>query len=305
MKRPPNSRILENHSCVQPRSSTNQLFREPDLLQPLLILPIIHSHYPSSSRRLRPKRKCHGLSQEVLRLGGGVGGHLSCLPTEFRIPPSSLNILIPLSTLKNLVSKTNSYKRPARRIELTPRLTMERLQASFKKLSNIGRTDKKSSIGDRSSRYEIYEKPSRFDAGENSSNDPALIVGSSAVRRKSRVQERPKEDERFVVIGRSDLSGLDNGPYYRYRTLPTHDSFRVMELLPGSKEDQIQIELKTVSWDTPPAYEPISYRWGDRNDVQECICDGKPLTITKSLYSALVHFRSAKTRRILWADAVW
>lgn len=181
---------------------------------------------------------------------------------------------------------------------------MERLQASFKRLSSIGLPPNRSNSGGTSTND---EKPSNSKTGETSDGSEKVVVGRPGISGPSQrgVGERPTEDERFVVIGRSDINGLQDGPYYRYRSLPTEKSFRVLELLPGTKEEQIQVELKTVSWDSPPAYEPISYRWGDKNDVQECTCDGKPLMITKSLYSALVHYRNVKTRRILWADAVW
>jgi hypothetical protein len=56
-----------------------------------------------------------------------------------------------------------------------------------------------------------------------------------------------------------------------YEPLPTTSAFRVMELLPGNRQDPVRIQLLTASWALHPPYEPISYVWGDAKDVQEYV----------------------------------
>ncbi|KAF2671225.1 HET-domain-containing protein [Microthyrium microscopicum] len=92
--------------------------------------------------------------------------------------------------------------------------------------------------------------------------------------------------------------------HYQYEDLPDALSFRIMELLPGKKRESIKIRLHFANWYSPPKYEAISYAWGDPSNVTKCICEGRKLIITKSLYEALWHFRLPDKSRYLWADAV-
>jgi hypothetical protein len=92
---------------------------------------------------------------------------------------------------------------------------------------------------------------------------------------------------------------------YIHAPMPSDTSFRVLELLPGQPKDLIRVRLQFADWTDPPEYEPISYAWGDPKDVLYCDCEGKRLSITRSLYSALLRFRMEDRSRILWADAVW
>jgi hypothetical protein len=92
---------------------------------------------------------------------------------------------------------------------------------------------------------------------------------------------------------------------YQYTTLPSDTSFRDLELSPGFEDDLIDIRLTSTDWKCVPNYEAISYAWGDAADIVECKCDGKALSITRSLHEALVTFRRSDGSRNLWADAIW
>ncbi|KAN0108670.1 HET domain containing protein [Hyaloscypha variabilis] len=91
---------------------------------------------------------------------------------------------------------------------------------------------------------------------------------------------------------------------YKYEELPAERCIRLMRLLPGVSNEQIRLELFTAELDTAPAYEAISYCWGDPNDQQDVICCGKTMQITRSLYTGLQCFRHHDETRILWADAI-
>lgn len=85
---------------------------------------------------------------------------------------------------------------------------------------------------------------------------------------------------------------------------------RILEISPGSGDDQIQCSLRHVTLQGSadgqdvPAYEAISYCWGDPTPSRSIICDGSRVTITESLHQALLHLRDAKSVRTLWADAL-
>ena len=99
-------------------------------------------------------------------------------------------------------------------------------------------------------------------------------------------------------------SKTDRQPY-RYTALPSTSSFRLLELLPGQDDEIIKFRVIFADWSCPPAYEAISYVWGDAADTVECQCDGKAFAITRNLYRGLVAFRRSNGSRTLWTDAIW
>jgi Heterokaryon incompatibility protein (HET) len=55
---------------------------------------------------------------------------------------------------------------------------------------------------------------------------------------------------------------------------------------------------------TAPAYDAISYVWGNPKHNVTITCDGRPFEVTFNLYWALVRIRSVSHPKILWADAI-
>jgi hypothetical protein len=80
---------------------------------------------------------------------------------------------------------------------------------------------------------------------------------------------------------------------------------RLVELLPGHAEDPISWLLYEEDLANPPAYEAVSYAWGDPFDKASISVNGETLEITKSLGVALAHLRDDDHLRVLWADAIW
>ena len=109
---------------------------------------------------------------------------------------------------------------------------------------------------------------------------------------------------------RSKDSDKDSTPY-RYNILPK-DSIRVLLLLPGNRSAPLQCELYRAAvpgLDSPggvsgPAFEALSYAWGDANPCQKLFCNNSVIKITQSLFDALIHLRYRKATRTLWVDAV-
>lgn len=90
---------------------------------------------------------------------------------------------------------------------------------------------------------------------------------------------------------------------YQYERLTHDDEIRLLHLEPGSGDD-VRFTLYPVRLGDKPAYEAISYCWGDPKDTLIVYCDGKQLHVTKSLYTGLRRLRKDDSTRVLWADAV-
>jgi hypothetical protein len=89
-----------------------------------------------------------------------------------------------------------------------------------------------------------------------------------------------------------------------YRSLPGSHAFRLLVLDPGHASQPVSIRLQVVERATAPAYDAISYVWGDPKNKVTIACDGRPFEITFNLYWALVRIRSVSHPKILWADAI-
>lgn len=104
---------------------------------------------------------------------------------------------------------------------------------------------------------------------------------------------------------------------YEYIPLTAPRTIRLLELHPGKGSDPVEVSLITKPLSNAPAFEAISYCWGDPSDRREVICNGCQLSITTSLFTGLEHFRprplshsdsdsdsDSAPSRVLWADAI-
>ncbi|KAH6695655.1 heterokaryon incompatibility protein-domain-containing protein [Plectosphaerella plurivora] len=89
---------------------------------------------------------------------------------------------------------------------------------------------------------------------------------------------------------------------YTYDSLTIPGQFRLLHLEPGTGD--IHFTLSNAHLDDNPAYEAISYCWGDAKDTRVVHCHGVPINITYSLFTALQRLRRLDETRIVWADAV-
>lgn len=94
---------------------------------------------------------------------------------------------------------------------------------------------------------------------------------------------------------------------FKYRESLGEDDIRILELLPGTKDDTIQCYLTSeLRQDTINTYDAISYTWGDPSKQVEIICCNEILSIGTNLADALKELRSkiSETARRLWVDAI-
>lgn len=111
---------------------------------------------------------------------------------------------------------------------------------------------------------------------------------------------------------------------FRHENLNDSEMIRLMELLPGAWEDDLQCHVHTVNMNALPAYDALSYSWGE--DLQdnpshatdlafslvEAIfpterflrCNGKILPVSTNLYNALRRLRDKPSVKYLWIDRV-
>lgn len=79
---------------------------------------------------------------------------------------------------------------------------------------------------------------------------------------------------------------------------------RLLVLLPGKFNDQVECVLKHISLSESPQYEALSYCWGDLQSRKLISLDGHHFLATESLEIALRYLRCQDTPRTLWIDAI-
>jgi hypothetical protein len=94
---------------------------------------------------------------------------------------------------------------------------------------------------------------------------------------------------------------------FKYRPISDKSTIRIIALQPGTKGSAIQCTLSDFDLDTlssagQGSFETLSYVWGDAQNLEEIICDGAPINVTKSLYEALqvLRYPVGGGARFLW-----
>jgi serine/threonine protein kinase len=93
-----------------------------------------------------------------------------------------------------------------------------------------------------------------------------------------------------------------NAPLYE-PLVTDHCEIRLLRLLP-SNGDTLSCILEVASLDLSPAYEALSYTWGDPCDVVQILLNGKFFSITRNLHRALQAIQCRLHDKLLWVDAI-
>ena len=94
------------------------------------------------------------------------------------------------------------------------------------------------------------------------------------------------------------------GTSYEYKSLAP-GSIRLLLLLPGSPEDDINVLLKEFPLEhSEGLYEAQSYTWAPTTPSKAIYCNGREIRITANLYDALVALRWVSEFRGLWIDQI-
>ncbi|PMD32055.1 HET-domain-containing protein [Hyaloscypha variabilis F] len=91
---------------------------------------------------------------------------------------------------------------------------------------------------------------------------------------------------------------------YQHGPLEHPDSIRLLHLLPGLFEDEIQVELREVTLSQQPRYEALSYVWGSPTADDPISCHGEELFVTANCVAAMRRLRHWRKHRVLWIDAI-
>ncbi|KAJ4363410.1 hypothetical protein N0V83_009703 [Neocucurbitaria cava] len=83
---------------------------------------------------------------------------------------------------------------------------------------------------------------------------------------------------------------------------PTNRDIRVLDLQPGSRNDDLKCDIRTVSLDAKPDFETLSYVWGQAPARDSIEVSHQRMLITPNLYSALRRLRYEDKRRTVWID---
>jgi hypothetical protein len=92
-----------------------------------------------------------------------------------------------------------------------------------------------------------------------------------------------------------------------YRPLdPTHREIRLLELAPGSYNDDLVITLRVESLDREwPEYHALSYVWGQEISQHDALVNGRSMPVGLNLDCALRHLRCGISEpKLIWADAL-
>ncbi|CAM6000725.1 unnamed protein product [Sphagnum balticum] len=80
---------------------------------------------------------------------------------------------------------------------------------------------------------------------------------------------------------------------------------RLLELLPGEREDKVRVRLRHASLDAEPRYDALSYMWGDPSVTRSIqLDDSNKFQVTVNLENALRDLRLIDRSMILWVNAV-
>lgn len=77
---------------------------------------------------------------------------------------------------------------------------------------------------------------------------------------------------------------------------------RLLDLLPGDREHQLEVTLRAVPTEpTTPYYEALSYTWGSSSEDKTLLINGEHrVSITNNLFRALRAMRKKRGSRTMW-----
>lgn len=79
---------------------------------------------------------------------------------------------------------------------------------------------------------------------------------------------------------------------------------RLFTLFPGAWDSPICGQLSTAYLCNSPAYDALSYAWGDSSDTTLISLSGRKHAVTRNLETALRHLREIHGQQVYWIDAI-
>lgn len=97
---------------------------------------------------------------------------------------------------------------------------------------------------------------------------------------------------------------------YVYKPIEKPDGLRMLEILPGTDDSEIHINLSHQPLGSLDKCEALSYEWGSNDRRHDIICDGRVIKGTSNLITVLHHLRHRAVAtplakmKFLWIDAI-
>ncbi|KAI1370230.1 HET-domain-containing protein [Hypoxylon crocopeplum] len=84
----------------------------------------------------------------------------------------------------------------------------------------------------------------------------------------------------------------------------SRNQIRLLEILPGSGDEDIRASHRIACLDEQAKYRALSYVWGGSSEGRSVVLEGSVIKVTDNLFSALRTIRSSSESIILWVDAL-
>ncbi|KAM7191290.1 Heterokaryon incompatibility protein (HET) domain containing protein [Naviculisporaceae sp. PSN 640] len=125
-------------------------------------------------------------------------------------------------------------------------------------------------------------------------------------RRDARLWLRDRRLELRSWVQQSPVATylLGNPKRYSHRPLQSMDSIRLLKLLPRRPFGAVRCELVEIPVTDLPAYEAISYTWGQDGFIGRISVEGKALPVTPTVEDLLYQLSSYVSSRFLWIDQI-
>ncbi|CAM1511753.1 Fc.00g092660.m01.CDS01 [Cosmosporella sp. VM-42] len=92
---------------------------------------------------------------------------------------------------------------------------------------------------------------------------------------------------------------------FSYLELPyPSSSIRILHIRPGKHRDLLRGSLEPVPLAHRPAFDALTYSWGDPDDSTQILVNGKKMRITSNLHDALVNIRDRSKTVPIWVDQI-
>ncbi|KAK0625158.1 heterokaryon incompatibility protein-domain-containing protein [Bombardia bombarda] len=117
------------------------------------------------------------------------------------------------------------------------------------------------------------------------------------------VYVRIEEDEPSLEA--LSLENPESDEVSLYSPLPGNNTIRILIIEPATApQDPLQTRLVVANLDDKPAFEAISYTWGNPTDKTLLKCNGSAVPIPRNLENNLKRLRHTSRPRYVWADSV-
>ena len=116
-------------------------------------------------------------------------------------------------------------------------------------------------------------------------------------------KSQKREHDLNSPVGKLDEAGLQ--AIYEATILQSNNrNIRILTLLPGTLNGEVQCQLSPVSLDDDPAFTALSYCWGNANSRRYINVNSHQVFVTESLETAPKYMRHGKNSIPVWADAI-